>query len=505
MAISPFIPGTYRSASNARMLTEMRTTLDDLQRQLTTEKKSETHGGLGAQRFTSLQFQAKLSSVNAFRDTIQFTNIRLSQMDLGLKQLTSVSAEVRNATINPTYQLGSTGQSQMQKYATERFREALDVLNLNADGVYFFAGRKSDTQPVLDLETIVNGDAAGRAGVKQMIVERKAADAGVAGSLGRVTRGGAGTTATLTEDGTHPFGFKLTAASSTTASITAVRTAGPPADVTFNVAANPAQGSEVRVELTLPGGSTQVVSLTAYDPLAVPPGNQGGFAIGATPAATAANLRAALAGALDGHASTTLPPASALAASNAFFAGNEQTPPQRIPAPAATATGFIPGTPADTVIWYRGDATSASARATAQARIDTDITVNVGAQANELGIRRMLASLAVFTTETFSASNPADKGRHEAMAGLLRAELSDSSMQTVADIHLEVGLAQATMKRADDRHKTTKAFVEDVIGGVENVNKEEAAARLLSLQTKMQAAYQTTSILSRLSLTDYLR
>ncbi len=505
MAISPFIPGTYRAASNARTLTEMRSMMDDLQRQLTTEKKSETHGGLGTQRFTSLQFRAKLSSVDSFMDTIKFSNIRLSQMDLGLKQLTSISSEVRTSTINPQYELGSTGQSQMQKYATERFREALDVLNLNADGVYYFAGRKSDTRPVLDLETIVNGDAAGRAGVRQMITERKAADAGIAGSLGRVTRGGVGTNATLTEDGTHPFGFKLTAASSTTADIAAVRTAGPPANVAFNVLVNPAPGSEVRVELTLPGGSTQVVSLTAFDPLAPAPANQGSFAIGATPAATAANLRTALSAALDTQATTTLPAASALAASNAFFAGNEQTPPQRIPVPNSTATAFVPGTPADTVIWYRGDATSTNARATAQARIDTDITVNVGAQANELGIRRMLASLAVFTTETFSTANAADKARHEAMANLLRAELSDSSSQTVADIHLEVGIAQATLKRADDRHKATKAFVEDVIGGVENVSKEEAAAKLLSMQTKMQAAYQTTSILSRLSLTDYLR
>jgi flagellar hook-associated protein 3 FlgL len=355
------------------------------------------------------------------------------------------------------------------------------------------------------MDTIVNGDAAGRAGVKQMIAERRAADYGTAGSLGRVTRGGGGTTASLTEDGAHPFGFKLTAASSTSPGITTGFAAGPPASVNFNVAANPTAGEEVRVELTMPGGSTQVVKLVATAPPMLPPANTGGFEIGATPAATAANLRAALSAALDSQADSTLSAASALAASEAFFSGNETTPPLRVVGPPATATSLAAGTPANTVIWYKGDSTSTNPRATAQAKIDTSMTVNVGAQANELGIRRMMASLAVFTTETFNFASPADKGRHQAMSDLLRAELSDSGTQTVADIHMEVGLAQATMKRTDERHRTKLAFVEDSIAGVENVNKEEAAAKLLAMQTKMQAAYQTTSIISRLNLTDYLR
>ena len=48
-------------------------------------------------------------------------------------------------------------------------------------------------------------------------------------------------------------------------------------------------------------------------------------------------------------------------------------------------------------------------------------------------------------------------------------------------------------------------FVESVISDIEDVSNEETAAKLLSLQTKMQAAYQTTAIISKLSLTNYLR
>ena len=66
-------------------------------------------------------------------------------------------------------------------------------------------------------------------------------------------------------------------------------------------------------------------------------------------------------------------------------------------------------------------------------------------------------------------------------------------------------MSSVTMKMADERHKTKLNFVETIISDVEDSNQEETAAKLLSLQTKMQAAYQTTAIISRLNLTDYLR
>jgi flagellar hook-associated protein 3 FlgL len=393
----------------------------------------------------------------------------------------------------------------MQTYASDRFNEAIDMLNLQSNGTYFFSGRSTDVRPVLDAPTILNGDAAGRAGVSQMVSERKAADYGVAASAGRVVRGGAGTSASLTEDGTHPFGFKLTAASSTSAGISSALTAGPPADITFNVTANPADGEQVRLELTLPDGTKQSVSLTAATSLS-PAATAGGFQIGATPAATATNLRAALGLALDREAATSLPAASAKTAASAFFAGSVNAPPLRVSGPPATATALVAGTAANTVIWYQGDDQAPSARYTQQARIDTAVTVGAGAQANEEGIRRLMANLSVFVTETFNPANTNDQGRFQAMSDRLRVDLGQTTgVQRVQDIQVEIAMSATTMKMADERHKTKLSFVETVLSDVEDINQEETAAKLLSLQTKMQAAYQTTAIISRLNLTDYLR
>jgi flagellin-like hook-associated protein FlgL len=506
MTIAPFAPGAFRATNSARLLTDARMTLDDLQRQLASGKKSETFGGLGVQRITSLEMRAKRTELTSYQETITLTQIRVKQMDLSLNRLAKIGDDARSSAILPNYSVDSTGQTPMQKLARLGFDEAIDLLNSEVNGVRLFAGRKTDARPVLDPATILDGDSAGRAGVRQMIAERKAADLGLAPNLGRVVQGGAGTTATLTEDGTHPFGVKLTAASSTSANITAAYAAGPPAGVSFNVTANPAPGEEIRLGLRFPDGSIQPIVLKATAGPVTPPADAGGFEIGATPAATAANIRQALADMMARETTTNLPAASAQTASVAFFAGSENNPPQRVSGPPATATALVAGTAANTVIWYRGDDQAPSARQTQQARVDNGITVGVGAQANEEGVRRLMANLAVFSTETFSTAVATDQGRHQAMIDRIRIDLSATNgVQRVQDIQGEIANAAVTMNLAAERHRTKLGFVETVIADVENINQEETAAKLLSLQTKMQAAYQTTAIISRLNLTDYLR
>jgi flagellin-like hook-associated protein FlgL len=506
MAITPLTPGAFKATNSANLLVKTRSLLDDLQRQLATDRKAESYGDLGTKRSTALNFRAKLSEVEGYRDTITGFQVRVKQLDLSFTQLGKISDDARSAGVLPNFDPDSSGKTSMQRQLRTRFEEAVDVLNLNVGGVYYLSGRKADTVPVLPAETILNGDAAGRAGVKQLIAERKAADYGVAASAGRVLRGGAGATATLTEDGAHPFGFKLSGASTSSAAITATRTVGPPANVSFNVTGTPAVGDEVRLQLTLPDGTTSDFTLQARSGPTAGGGDSGGFDIGATPAATATNLRTALAALLDRESTTSLNAASAKAASDAFFAGSLSSPPLRVVGPPATATALAAGTAADTVIWYRGDDTSTNPRTTTQAKVDGGLTIGVGAQANEEGVRRLLSNLAAFVSETYTPGSATDRGRFEELAQRVRTDLGQRpGAQRVQDIQAEIALAGNVMTQAEERHKTKTGFVEGIIGDIENTNREETAAKLLSLQTKLQAAYQTTSIISRLTLTDYLR
>src|SRR5207253_2775656 len=89
-------------------------------------------------------------------------------------------------------------------------------------------------------------------------------------------------------------------------------TGSPPA-VSVNLGAtNPNNGDQVTYTFNLPDGTTEAIQLTAST--ATPPPT-GSFAIGVTPTATAANLKAALTTAIGTLASTSLVAASAMAAS----------------------------------------------------------------------------------------------------------------------------------------------------------------------------------------------
>ncbi|MGI0490130.1 hypothetical protein ACN4EK_32600 [Pantanalinema rosaneae CENA516] len=60
------------------------------------------------------------------------------------------------------------------------------------------------------------------------------------------------------------------------------------------------------------------------------------------------------------------------------------------------------------------------------------------------------------------------------------------------------------MANAVERHKASEAILRDQLGGIEEAPMEEVAAKLLALQNRLQASYQTTSLLARLSLVNYL-
>jgi flagellar hook-associated protein 3 FlgL len=236
------------------------------------------------------------------------------------------------------------------------------------------------------------------------------------------------------------------------------------------------------------------------------PGMPGSFQIGGTIAATTANIEAALAAAVREKAVEVLGALAATETADAFFAGSQSNPPQRVAgAPFASATGFVAGTKDDTVIWYNGDDdTSIAARATSPVRADQTQVVAAGGRANEAAIRNVLAQLAVLSAESFTASRE-DALRYAALNERVFDRLSDKPANPqVSEIASELATAVGTMKTAKERHQSMKALMQDVVGDVEQVNDEETAAAILSLQTRLQASYETTAILSRLTIVNYL-
>ncbi|MEA2898830.1 MAG: flagellar hook-associated protein 3 FlgL [Bradyrhizobium sp.] len=495
MAINSIGYGSTVLGQSVRNLNDQLTALSS---QLSTGKKATTYAGMGVNEGFAIAARAQLSNISAFTDTMTKINTTISVANTALQSLVDIGGQVQKAAAAASQSLNSAGQTIAQQNAASQLSSMLGILNTQSGDRYVFSGSALDTPSVADPDTILNGSGA-QAGLKQVISERNQADLG--GGLGRLVISPAAPPTTLvsvSEDASpSPFGLKLNSISSSLTGATVTGPTGTPASVSINFAANPNNGDQVTFKFNLPDGSTEQIQLTASSAVPTPSGS---FAIGATPTATAANLNAALNASIGTLANTSLVAASAVAASNNFFGA----PPLRVGTSAfATATTLVAGTAANTVSWYTGEAGAGPARASSIARIDASITVQYGARANEQAIRTQLQSVAVLAAVTSTGPNAA--AQVAALSQRVTQNLTaQPGQQTIQDIQAEFSIAQTTMKDATARQKQTQAMLQNIVDQAESVSPDQVASQILALQTALQASYQTTSMLSQLSLTKFL-
>src|SRR5262249_14178943 len=294
-----------------------------------------------------------------------------------------------------------------------------------------------------------------------------------------------------------PFGFKL---AGITSNLTGATVNGSLPSMSVTLGSNPNNGDTIQFNLTLPDGSNQTVSLQAIT--ASPPGaNQ--FTIGANATFTAGSLQAARQTAAGNLAQTALPAASAIAAGNDFF---NTTPPQRVAGPPFdSATALVNGTPADTIMWYTGDAGSTPARATALAQVGPSTTVAYGARANEPALSNIVASVAVLAATSYTPGDPNAAASFAALSERVAANLNGQpGPPSLADMQAEFASAQTTINNAKGVNQQTQNTLTDMLQQIEGVSNEEIGAQLLTLQTNLQASMQITGLLSQLSLVNFL-
>ncbi|WP_181702312.1 hypothetical protein [Chthonobacter albigriseus] len=506
------------------LLVKMRTQLDDLQRQLGTGQKSETYGGLGTKRTVSVSFRAQITDLESYTSSVEQMALRVKLMDTAMTRLGNIPSDMRAAIDPNVYTLRQDGRTDAQKAATVALDEVIGLLNAEADGRYLFAGAATETQPVVDIQTMLQG-AGGRDGLSQVTADRLVADMGTAGT-GRVETAVAGSTVTVARQTplSAVFGFKIADAESTLSNVTVTPTNDPDPDPATNqgildfsvdFTGQPTTGQTFSMELKNPDGTLSKITLTAT--AASTPG-KGEFSIGATPADTAANFHTLLSSEIQRVANTDLKAASAVQASEEFFDTFGGQAPRRADDTSgggtlATATTLRDGTETDTVFWYRGtnDAVdpadpSTLPRNDVSSRVDKTVDVAYGARANEDGLRQVVQSLAAMANATFSNDVADDKDRYRALAERTRTELTfPDGAEKPQDIHAEIAMAGKVANDAKERHQANRSAMLQMVDDVEGVKYEDVAAQILTLKTRMQASYQTTSLLSELSLVNYIR
>jgi flagellar hook-associated protein 3 FlgL len=618
---------SYGSSVLNQSIVDLKNQLTMLQSQLTTGKKSTSYAGMGVNEGFAIAARSQLANISAFSDTMSNINTNIGVANTALQAMVDIGTTVQNSANSSSQALNSAGQTIAQQTASSELASMLGILNTQAGDRYLFSGSAINTPSVASIDTILNGTTT-QAGLKQVTSERRQADLGTNG-LGRlVVSSPTPSSVQVAEDvAGSPFGLKLNAVSSSLTGATVTGPGGSPNGVSIDLGpTNPNNGDQVSFEFKLPDGTTESIQLTASSATPLPTGS---FAIGTTPAATAANLNAALTTAIGTLANTSLVAASAVEAGNDFFnttgtaigtvahnqaavpapitgatllsgvagtdslassfaagdtitvngtpitfvaagaTGNQlnvtdsvQTlltkidsitgtstpstvsggvvtlhtddaaslsvtssnpaafaalglgptvtaikPPLRVSgSPLGSATSFVSGTPPNTVSWYTGNpGPLASARASSTARIDQSVTVQYGAQANESAIRSQLQTLAVFSAFSAPPAGTNSAGQILALSQRVAQGLtSHPGAQTIQDIQADFATAQMTMKNATSRQKQSQAMLQSIVDQAETVSPDQVASEVLALQTSLQASYQTTSMLSQLTLTKYL-
>lgn len=499
MMLKSYSAAAVSLATSTERFTSLKDSIGQISNQLSTGKVSRTYAGLGTAAGASVSLRFRLSGLQDTASAIDAGSLRLTLMNASLSQISKVATDLPTAVSkirnNPNGVLTS---------ATDTARQGLDAvvqaLNEQLNGQYLFAGRASDTRPVASTEEILNGDAT-RAGLETLVSERQAADVGT-GGMGRLVLNGSGSPVTLSEESaTNPFGLKLQAASATGTGVTATR-GGSPVAVSFSVGAQPAPGDALSLTLGLPDGTTSDIKLIAGSV-----GAEGAvsYRIGATTAETAESIRQALQTAVTALTATDLPAASAMQTAKQFFAADATTPPARVAGPPfATATALRPGTAADTVVWYTGD-NGSSPRSSSVVRISERQTIGIGAAANEAGFQSVLANFGALAASALTGTDAQTRARYGALADRVSANLGTSqARQQIATVAEDLALASSTMKSAKQTGTITQEQIKDALSGIEDTDTTEAATRLLATQTRLQASYQVTATIMKLSLTDYL-
>ena len=350
------------------VISKMQDQFAQLQMQLGTGVKAQTLSEMARDLPVSLSVRSRLTTISGYNASIEQVDLRLSFYDNALTRLDQIEGQARNSAVQGQYGSNNINMATISSLSKARLDEMVTLLNSDVAGRYLFGGSVTDKAPLPTTTELLDG-AGGRAGYRTVVTERQMADLGASGQ-GRLTTTLATLTATdpatvnLTEDGDHPFGYKLSTVSAVGANIGIVSDfAATPADIEFTFPAPPAtveEGDSVTLGFTLPDGTETQVTLKAVS-AANANGSTNEFVIGADAIETATNFETTLKNTLKETAESELRAASTYAAAQNFFNAAGEPVLRVSGADPYTSTSLRVATKTDTVMWYGGQTAAVSA------------------------------------------------------------------------------------------------------------------------------------------------
>ncbi len=182
--------------------------------------------------------------------------------------------------------------------------------------------------------------------------------------------------------------------------------------------------------------------------------------------------------------------------SNYIFAGNKDTIPpvltNGLPNPGSLTTSVANAPPNG---YYQGD------NGVAQATVDNNVTLTYGVDANNPAFEQFIRVLNFLATSPpFNQNNPTDVANVNTATLMLNQTVKQ--LQTVQGT---VALQQGQLANQLSNHQNDLSLAKSTISTIQQVDPASAITQLDTLQTQLQASYQTIGILQQLSLVNYIK
>lgn len=133
-------------------------------------------------------------------------------------------------------------------------------------------------------------------------------------------------------------------------------------------------------------------------------------------------------------------------------------------------------------------------------RIDTGLTITAGSNANLAAFRQLAQAFTMVLDLGTSQLN------HNAFEAITDAaiKLAGEGILGVGFEQARLGIAESEITTANERIGLRMTTITGGLGAMEDVDKYEAALRVTSLQTQLEASYTLTGRIGRLSILNYI-
>ncbi|MBI1215037.1 MAG: hypothetical protein GC185_04360 [Alphaproteobacteria bacterium] len=148
--------------------------------------------------------------------------------------------------------------------------------------------------------------------------------------------------------------------------------------------------------------------------------------------------------------------------------------------------------------------TGLSASGNVTAHIDDNTDLDYTVKADTGGFQDLIRALgfAAQVTAPGSADTPTSADLDTVVNKILT--LTQAAVAKLDSSNASLGTKQGLMQVIQDKHTQDTDTLASLISDVEDPNTTEVVAKIQSLQTQLQASYQVTSIVSQLSLINYI-